>query len=158
MNIIALQEFHKSLIYFGFIIINATLKKITRIKNYLTSILPFVYYYHFSERWTTFYDSTDNLPLDNALPVSPNHAGHRFPSTFIMDVCVYNQILNRKTNHVPFKSMDLSLLDAIMHQPTSIYAFVALDIQNPPELCPLGMIQSRRFFIYAIRQPHHCLG
>ena len=90
MNILALQEFYKSLIYFGFICINATFNQLTRLKNYLTYIGPIEYYHHFSVRWTTFYDSTENMPLDNTLPVSPNHSGHSFPYTFMMDGCVYN--------------------------------------------------------------------
>ena len=91
-----------------------TFKQITRLKHYLKYIRPLEYYYHFSEIWTTFYDSTDNLLLDNTLTVSPNHAGHIFHNTFIMYVCVYNQILNRNTHHVPWKDMSLDLLDAIM--------------------------------------------
>ena len=63
------------------------------------------------------------MTLDNTLPVSPKHTGHSFPKTFIMDGCVYNQILNRKIHHVPWKAMDLDLLDAIMHQLTAIYEF-----------------------------------
>ena len=101
MKIFALQEFYEPLIYFGFISINATFNQLTRIKNYLIYIVPLGYYYNFSEKWTTLYDSTENLPLNNTSPVSPNHARHRFPNTFMMYVCVYNQILNRNTHHIP---------------------------------------------------------
>ena len=90
MKILALQEFYKSLIYFGFISINATFNQLSRIKHYFTYIGPIVYYYYFSEQWTNFYYSTENLPLDNTLLVSPNHAGRSFPNTLMMDVCVYN--------------------------------------------------------------------
>ena len=123
MKILALQEFYGSFTYFGFISIDDTFNQLTRIINYLKSICSLGYYYHFSERWKTFYDSTENLPPDNPLSISPNYAGHSFLNTFMMVVCVYNQILNRKIHHVPWKAMDLDLLDAIMHQLTAIYEF-----------------------------------
>ena len=76
----------------------------------------------------------------------------------MMDVCVYNQILVRNTHHIPWKAMDLSFLDEIMRQPTVIYAFAVAAIWKPPKLCLSGIRRFGRFFIYAIRQPHHCLG
>ena len=84
MKILALQEFYKSLIYFGFISINVTLNQINILKHYFTYILPLGYYHHFSELWITLYKSTDNMPLDKSLPISPNHSGHSFPNTFMM--------------------------------------------------------------------------
>ena len=36
MKILALQEFYESLIYFGFISINATFKQLTRLDHYFT--------------------------------------------------------------------------------------------------------------------------
>ena len=58
MNIIALQELYKSLIYFGFISINVTFNQLTRLKHYLTYIGALVYYYHFSDQWIALYEST----------------------------------------------------------------------------------------------------
>ena len=101
MKIIALQKFYESLIYFGFTGTNSTFNQLTRLKHYLEYIGPLGYSYNFSERYTTFYDSTENLPLDNTLPVSPNHAGNSFPNTLMIDRCVYNYILNKKIQHVP---------------------------------------------------------
>ena len=49
MKILALKEIYKSLIYFGFISINETFNQLTRLKHYLTSIVPLGYNYHFSE-------------------------------------------------------------------------------------------------------------
>ena len=92
MKIIALQKFYEPLIYFGLISINSNFNKLTIFKHYLTSIGPLGYYYHFSEQWTTFYDPTDNLPLDSTLMVSPNHAGHSFHNTFIMDVLLMSYV------------------------------------------------------------------
>ena len=157
INIVALQELYESLIYFGFISINETFNQLTRLKHYLTSIVPLGYYYHFSELWTNLYGSTENLPLDNTLPVSPNHLGHSFPNTFMMNVCLYNIILNRKTHHIPWKEMALDLLDAIMCKLTAIYEFFMAAIRNPPKFSSSGIRRFRRFCIYAIRQPHHCL-
>ena len=76
----------------------------------------------------------------------------------MMDICVYNKILKRKTHHVPSKEMALTLLGVIMCQLTDINDFFMAAIRKPPKLCLSGIRQSRRFFIYAIRQPHHCLG
>ena len=134
-NIISLQDFYKSLIYFGLLSINNTFNQLTGIKHYLKYIATLGYYYHFSERWTNLYDSTDNLPLDNTLPTSPNHAGHSFYNMFMKDLCVYNEILNRKTHPVPWKAKDLALLDVTDRQQTSIYTFVISAIWKPPKLC-----------------------
>ena len=122
-----------------------TFNQFTRLKHYLTSICTIGYYYHSSEQRKTLYDSADNMRLDNTLPVPPKHAGHNFPNTFMMDVCIYNQILNRKTHHVSWKAMALALLDAIMRQLTYINAFVMEAIWNPTELCLSGIRRSRRF-------------
>ena len=157
MKFLALQEFYESLIYFGFVSINATCNQLTRLKQYSTSIGAFGYYRHFSERWTTFYNSTENLPLDNNLPVSPNPSGHIFPNTLMMYFCVYNQIMKRKIHNVPWKAMALGLLDTIMHQLTAIYEFFIAAIRNPPKFSSSGIRRFRIFCIYAIRQPHHCL-
>ena len=86
----------------------------------------------------TLNSSTENLPLDNTLPVSPNHAGHSFPNTFMMYVCLYNIILNRKTQNVPWKAMALDILDAIMRQLTDIYEFFMEAIRNPPKFALSG--------------------
>ena len=94
---------------------NETFTQINRLKYYLKYIGPFGYYYHFGEKLTTFYDSTETLPLDNPLPVSPNHVGHNSPNTFIMYVCLYNKILIRKTYHFPWKAMAVALLGEIIH-------------------------------------------
>ena len=91
-NIISLQDFYKSLIYFGLLSINNTFNQLTGIKHYLKYIATLGYYYHFSERWTNLYDTTENLPLDNTLMVSPNHAGHSFHNTFIMDVLLISYV------------------------------------------------------------------
>ena len=76
----------------------------------------------------------------------------------MMDVYVYNQILTRNTHNIPWREMDLFLLDAIMCQLTSIYVFVMAAIWKPPRFCLSGIRRFRRFCIYAIRQPYHCLG
>ena len=76
----------------------------------------------------------------------------------MMDGCVYNQLFNRKTHHVPWKEMDLALLNAIMHRLTAIYAFVVAAIQKPPELCLSGIRRSGIFCIYSIRQLCNCQG
>ena len=158
MKILSLKELYESLIHFGLISINANLNQITRLKQYLKSICPLGNYYHFSERWKNLYGTTENLPLDNSLPVSPNHAGHNSPKTFMMNVCIYNQLLKRKTQHVPCKAMSLALLDAILRQITAMYAFVVAYIWKPPGLCLSGIRRFRRFCIYAIRKPRHFLG
>ena len=90
MKILTLQDFYESLIYLGFISINENYNQRTRLKNYLKYIHPLGYYYLFSERWKIFYDTLENMPLDNTLPVLPNHAGHSSSKTFMMYVCVYN--------------------------------------------------------------------
>ena len=54
--------------------------------------------------------------------------------------------------------MALDLLDDIMRQLTAIYDFFMAAIQKSPKLCLSVIIRSRNFCIYAIRQPHHCLG
>ena len=69
VNILALQEFYESLIYFGFVSINTTSNQLIRLKHFLTYIGPLGCYYHFSEQWITFYESNDNLPMDKNLPV-----------------------------------------------------------------------------------------
>ena len=158
MKILALQEFYESLLYFGFIIFNATFNQLTRLKQYLAYIDPLGYYYCFSEKCTNFYDTTDNLLLDNILPVSPYHAGQIFPDMFMMYVCVYNHLLSIITQNVPWKATALDLLDAIMRQLVYIYVFVMAATWKALKLCPPGIIQFRRFCIYAIRQPHKCLG
>ena len=145
MNIIALQKLYESLIYFGFISNKATFDQLTRLKYYLTFIVPLGYYQHFSEWWTTFYDSTENLTLDNTFLVSHNHTGHNFSNTFMIDVCVYNKILNNNTHHVPWKAIALYILDAIMRQITSIYDFFMAAIRKPPELCLSVIRLSGRF-------------
>ena len=76
----------------------------------------------------------------------------------MMDICVYNKILKRKTHHVPSKEMALTLLGVIMCQLTDINDFFMEAILKPPKLCISGIRRSRRFFIHAIIQPHHCLG
>ena len=98
------------------------------------------------------------MPLDNTLPVSPKHAGHSLPNKFIMDICVYNQTLNSNTHHVTWKAMALALLDAIMRKIAVIYDFFMAAIRILPKLCMSGIRRSRIFCIYAIRQPHHCVG
>ena len=50
-----------------------------------------------------------------------------------MNVCVYNQILKRKTHHVLWKSKDMDLLDEIMRQLTAIYDFLMAAIRRPPK-------------------------
>ena len=124
----------------------------------MTYIVPLEYHYRFSEKWKTFYDKTENLPLDKTLLVSPNPAGHILPNTFMMNVYVYNQLLNRKTHQFTWKVMNLALLDAIMRQLTAIYTFFVAAIQKPPKLCLSEIKGFRRFCIYTIRQPCHCLG
>ena len=45
-----------------------------------------------------------------------------------------------------------------MCQLTDINDFFMEAILKPPKLCISGIRRSRRFFIHAIIQPHHCLG
>ena len=66
--------------------------------------------------------------------------------------------MNWKTHHVPWKAVVLDLLDTIMHQLTAIYEFFMAAIRKRPKLCMSGIRQLRRFYIYAIRQSHQCLG
>ena len=75
----------------------------------------------------------------------------------MMDGCVYNQMLNSKTHHVPWKEIYLALMNFSMRQLTAIYSFVVAVIQKPPEWCLSGIRQFGRFCIYSIRKPHHCL-
>ena len=72
--------------------------------------------------------------------------------------CVYNKISNRNTHQVPCKAMALDIQDSTMRQLTAIYEFFLAAIRKPLKLCLSRIILSKRFFIYAIRHPHHFLG
>ena len=143
---------------------SVTFNHLTRLATLLASVGPLKYcldvYHHRREtdiKWDAFYGHQKEDDR-RTLSVSLSRSGCCFGNTFMMSMHFYHQLGGRLPKDVPWLTMALALMDAIMRRYKVINHYFEVGLRKPPDL----LLRTGPAVIHGGKQvyhkPFHCMG